>query len=261
MTNDLTLTLIGGPTVLIETGDLRLLTDPTFDAAGGEYPNPPFVLEKLRSPAVALDALPPIDAVLLSHEQHADNLDKSGRALLNNVKTVLTTPDSAAQLADSNAIGLNVWETFEIEAADKRRLRITATPARHGPAGSEAMTGAVTGFVLEWTDEASDAVYVSGDTVWYEGIAEIANRFRVGTAMLFLGAAGFAAAPELRFTMNAAEAVQAAAAFANAIIVPAHCEGWAHFQESRREVEGAFAAAKLGDRLTWLEPGVAVKFG
>ena len=81
----LRLTYIGGPTALLELAGLRLLTDPTFDPAGTEYRTPIYTLRKTTAPAVAADALGPIDAVLLSHDHHFDNLDHAGRALLTHV--------------------------------------------------------------------------------------------------------------------------------------------------------------------------------
>ena len=77
------LTHIGGPTVLIEVGGWRLLTDPTFDPPGGSYRFGWGTGSlKLTGPAIAAPDLGPIDAVLLSHDHHDDNLDGAGRALL-----------------------------------------------------------------------------------------------------------------------------------------------------------------------------------
>jgi L-ascorbate metabolism protein UlaG (beta-lactamase superfamily) len=73
--------LVGGPTALIEMGGLRFLTDPTFDPPG-DHPVGNRVLVKTRGPAVAADDIGPVDAVLLSHDQHPDNLDAAGRRLL-----------------------------------------------------------------------------------------------------------------------------------------------------------------------------------
>ena len=75
------ITLIGGPTALIEFDGFRLLTDPTFDAPGA-YQLPHVKLEKLAGPAMSADAVGDVDAVLLSHDQHSDNLDHSGRRFL-----------------------------------------------------------------------------------------------------------------------------------------------------------------------------------
>src|SRR5215467_11246803 len=93
----ISITLIGGPTALIEIDGFRLLTDPTFDAPGA-YQLPHVKLEKTTGPALRADAIGPVDAVLLSHDQHSDNLDNSGRELLHKVKRVLTTEAGAKRL-------------------------------------------------------------------------------------------------------------------------------------------------------------------
>ena len=80
---DVRLTHIGGPTVLLEVDGWRLLTDPTFDPPGRRYRfGWGTSSRKLAGPAVAADDIGPIDAVLLTHDHHADNLDDAGRALL-----------------------------------------------------------------------------------------------------------------------------------------------------------------------------------
>lgn len=74
------LTHIGGPTVLIEFGGWRLLTHPTFDPAGGKYRfGWGTGSEKLAAPSIAAGELGPIDAVLLSHDHHDDNLEVADR--------------------------------------------------------------------------------------------------------------------------------------------------------------------------------------
>jgi L-ascorbate metabolism protein UlaG (beta-lactamase superfamily) len=75
-------TYIGGPTALIEIDGLRFLTDPTFDPAGTTHETPVYTLRKTLGPAIAVHALADIDAVLLSHDHHFDNLDRAGRAML-----------------------------------------------------------------------------------------------------------------------------------------------------------------------------------
>jgi len=92
-----TITLIGGPTALIEFDGFRLLTDPTFDAPGA-YQLPHVKLEKLTGPAFGVDQLGEIDAVLLSHDQHSDNLDHGGRAFLARAPRVLTTEIGAGTI-------------------------------------------------------------------------------------------------------------------------------------------------------------------
>src|SRR5262249_22494986 len=73
-------------------------TDPTFDPPGDAYGRPPATLTKTQGPALSPEAVGRIDAVLLSHDHHADNLDHAGRALLAQVGRVATTPAGAGRL-------------------------------------------------------------------------------------------------------------------------------------------------------------------
>lgn len=246
----LTLTLIGGPTVLIEIDGFRLLTDPTFDLPG-VYQLPHVKLEKLSPPALALEAIGEIDAVLLSHDQHADNLDESGKRFLPRAKRVLTTEVGAKRLG-GHAEGFSPWASTEL-SKNGHSLTITATPARHGPAGIEPLAGDVIGFVL--SSAVLRPIYITGDTVWYDGVADIARRFHAGLVLLFAGAARTRGAFHL--TMDVNDAIETAHAFPDATIVPVHYEGWAHFSQSGDDLVQTFKALNIGDRLKVLQPGVA----
>jgi len=254
--NGVRLMYIGGPTLLLEVAGLRLLSDPTFDPAGAEFRAGAYVLRKTHGPGLMPAALGRVDAVLLSHDHHFDNLDASGRAFLGSAGTVVTTGAGAERLGGS-ARGLVPWQTVELPAPDGGALRVTATPAQHGPAHAER--GPVVGFVLEHPDTPRDAIYLSGDTVWFEGVAEVSRRFPVRTAVLFMGAARVAAVGPWHLTFTAEEGVEAARALADAAIVPVHFEDWEHFSESRPEIDRAFDAAGLGHRLRWLPRGVATE--
>ena len=249
-------TYIGGPTALFEWHGFRMLTDPTFDPAGGKYESGPVVLEKTVGPALAPAALGRVDMVLLSHDHHLDNLDRSGREFLATVPRVITTTEGAERLG-GNAVGLAPWESLEIPGADGRILRITGTPAQHGPAN--LTRGAVTGFVAALADTpGSSAIYFSGDTVWFDGVAEVARRFPIRAAVLFMGAARVPVVGPFALTMTAEDGVQAANAFSEATIVPVHYEGWKHFSESREVISRAFEAAGVSGRVCWMEPGIAM---
>jgi L-ascorbate metabolism protein UlaG (beta-lactamase superfamily) len=251
--SSLTITLIGGPTALIEIDGFRLLTDPTFDAPGA-YPLPHVTLEKLSGPALSAEAIGKVDAVLLSHDQHADNLDYAGKDFLTQAKRVLTTVVGAKRLG-GHAEGLAPWAITELTAEDGRVLTITATPARHGPAGIEPLAGDVIGFVLTSTKAGSRPVYISGDTVWYDGVAEVARRFRAGVVLPFAGAAQTRG--PFHLTMDTNDTIETARAFPDAVIVPVHTDGWAHFRQSAKDLRASFDTLGFGSRLKLLEPGVA----
>ena len=251
-TIDTTLTLIGGPTVVIELGGLRLVTDPTFDAPG-TYPSGTIQLEKTSAPALSTAEIGAIDAVLLSHDQHFDNLDRAGRAYLSEVPTTFTTPIGAGRLG-GNAVGLAPWESTRVEGRNGTGLHLTAAPARHGPPGIEPIAGDVAGFLLG-VDQPGDAIYVTGDTVWYDGVAEVARRFRAGVVLPFAGAAQTRG--PFHLTMDTNDTIETARAFPDAVIVPLHSDGWAHFRQSSADLRASFDVLGFGARLKLLEPGVA----
>lgn len=239
------LLLIGGPTVRLRYAGLTFLTDPTFDPPG-DYEGR-VTLHKLSGPALTVDEVGPVDAVLLSHDEHADNLDHSGRALLADVPVVLSEPGAAQRVA--GVTGLEPWASTRVGDAT-----VTAVPALHGPAGCESITGVVTGFVLQAVDEPT--VYVSGDNASVDVVAQVASRFPIDIALLFTGAGNVGAFGDTDITLNRRTAVQAARLLGQALIVPAHADGWDHFTETRESLMRAFHYAGLGDRLILLEPGV-----
>jgi L-ascorbate metabolism protein UlaG (beta-lactamase superfamily) len=252
---DATITLIGGPTALIELSGLRFLTDPTFDDPG-DYQLPHVTLKKTARPALRTDELGRIDAVLLSHDQHADNLDLAGRAFLPKARRVLTTKAGALRLG-GNAEGLAPWETREIEAAHDTVI-VTATPARHGPVGIEPLAGDVIGFVLSSRTSAFKPLYVTGDTVWFDGVAEVQRRFAPGLVLLFAGAAQTRG--KFNLTMNTNDAIETACAFTGASIVPLHTDSWAHFTESADDLQFAFKVLGHCERLHRIKHGVPTAF-
>ena len=136
------LTHIGGPTTLIEVAGWRLLTDPTFDAPGRTYRfGWGTSSRKVAGPALAAADVGPIDAVLLTHDHHADNLDDAGRALLPSVPVVVTTASGAARLG-GGARGLEAWDTTSSSSPAGRRS--TSPPRRAATARPEATPSSAT---------------------------------------------------------------------------------------------------------------------
>lgn len=62
-------------------------------------------------------------------------------------------------------MGLDPWESHTILLSGDRSITITATPARHGPAGIEKIAGDVIGFVQSVMDKKIKyEIYIIGDT-------------------------------------------------------------------------------------------------
>ncbi len=250
-------THIGGPTLLIEIGRTRILTDPTFDPAGTRYVAGPKELVKTTGPAISAASLGNVDVVLLSHDHHADNLDHAGRAHLPAAEVVLTTPAGAKRLG-GGAVGVRTWEMVNLAGAGGLRLLVTAMPARHGPESIKQAVGDVTGWMIEWQGRHRGALYISGDTVLFEELEEIARRYRVETAILNFGAAQVDVYGPVHLTFTGVEGATFAKMLGDCIIVPVHYEGWAHFSEGRAEIEQAFRAEGLESRLRFLPLGAPV---
>lgn len=247
------ITHIGGPTVLLEVGGWRLLTDPTFDQAGGSYRfGWGTGSEKLAGPSIPARELGEIDAVLLSHDQHEDNLDAAGREVMDKSRKVVTTVAGAGRLGQG-AVGLGEYDTTTLEQKGKPAITVTGTPCRHGPPLSKPIVGEVTGFALEWEGQRNGLQWISGDTVLYDGVRGVAERLDVGTAIMHLGGVRFPVSGPLRYTMTGAEAVELCALLKPATVIPVHYEGWKHFREGRAAAEQALASAVPAP--TWLEIG------
>ena len=244
--------------VLIEVGGVRFLTDPVFDSAGTDYHHGPIHLQKTSSALLLPKQLGFIDAVLLSHDQHADNLDHGGRAFLPQAGRVLTTTEGAARLG-GNTTGLEPWQSTTIEHSNGFAVKVTAMPAQHGPDGTLEATGPVTGFLLEWPGQVHGALYISGDTVLHQGTTEIAERGGIGTAILHLGRVQLAPMGTLEFSLSAADAVRYAEHLGIRTVLPVHTEGWAHFSEGEATAREVFANSSLCDRVRWLVPGEATE--
>jgi L-ascorbate metabolism protein UlaG (beta-lactamase superfamily) len=255
------ITDIGGPTVLIEVAGWRLLTDPTFDAPGRKYSfGWGTSSRKQAGPALAADDVLPIDAVLLSHDHHGDNLDEAGRALLPNARTVVTTTAGARRLG-GEARGLGPWATTRLEAEGRPAIEVTATPCRHGPPLSRPIVGDAIGFALRWEGQEGGVLWITGDTVLYDGVREVASRLEVDTALVHLGGVRFRVTGPVRYTMTAADAVELLGLVRPRVAIPIHYDGWGHFQETREEIEREFASAPEAVRasIRWLPRGEAME--
>ncbi len=256
------ITLVGAATTLLEIGSFRLVTDPVFDPPGSRYTlrvlgGIPIGMRKTTGPAMSREALGSIDAVLLSHDQHQDNLDGEGRAVVARAPITLTTPDGALRLGGS-AVGLHPWQSAELVASDGSQLRVTATPARHGPPGSRFVVGAVTGFFLEWDGQRDGGLYISGDTVRFRGLKDVGGRLRVHTAVLHVGGAQFGLSGPVRYTMRARHVAAVARDVGARRVIPIHYEGWQHFREGEADCRAALESAALSCPVRWIGRGQAL---
>jgi L-ascorbate metabolism protein UlaG (beta-lactamase superfamily) len=166
-------TYIGHATLLVRFAGHAVLTDPMFSERAS-----PFAAigpKRVRRPALGIDKLPPVDAVLLSHN-HYDHMDLPSLRLIRDRfdPPIVTGIGNGAYLAARglpNVIELDWWERAE----PRPGLIITYVPAQHWSRRRPWDTNRMLwgGHVVEC---AGAKAYFAGDTGYPARFAEIARR-------------------------------------------------------------------------------------
>jgi len=256
---------IGNATVLIRFGGFTILTDPNFVPRGEAVPlGYGLSTTRLTDPALGMDDLPPIDLVVLSH-YHGDHFDRLAEQRLDRSLPVVTTPDAAQKLGE---LGFRVVRALETWEADERssgnaRLRITAMPGRHAPGALTIALPPVMGSLLEFSDgaegrdpagsRASLRLYITGDTIVYEGLREIPERHpEIDVALLHLGGTRVMG---LTVTMDAEQGIELLHTVEPRLAIPIHYDDYEAFKSSLEDFVAAVGEAGLDDRVRYLRRG------
>ncbi|WP_374969572.1 MBL fold metallo-hydrolase [Terrabacter sp. BE26] len=185
------LTFIGTATTVLELGSFTILTDPNFLHRGERaYLGKGLWSRRLTDPALEIEDLPRLDAVVLSH-LHGDHFDRVARRGLDRRAPVLTTPAAARRL-DSwgfDTQPLTDWQQH-VFGDGEQSLVVTAVPGIHARGVMGALLPPVMGSVIEHRvgDQVRHRVYVSGDTLTGDHLDAVRRRFPdIDTAVVHLG--------------------------------------------------------------------------
>lgn len=266
---NLSITHLSTACTLLQIGSLRILTDPVLDQGARRYKFAPGIYAWRKFDAVLPEGgLGNIDAILLSHAHHLDNLDHAGRAFVLRARDAQGRPSriishpSAKSVLGHRFEPIKAGQRVTLEGAQGERIKVTATPASHGPHWLRFLHDVrdVIGFMLTWDTQQHGAVYISGDTVFYHELEALGMEHRIGTAILHLGGVHFAPPLPfpLRLTMTAHQAARLAQCFNPHTIVPIHYESsvWTHFKQNVPDYIEAFNDAGLRQRVRWLHKGI-----
>lgn len=267
-TMDIHVTFIGNATTLIRCGDITVLTDPNFLHQGQRaYLGYGLWSRRRHPPALTVDDLPPLHAVVLSH-MHGDHWDRVADKGLDHDLPIVTTPPAAKRLHQKGfhaAHGLTTWHTSVIEQGGNR-LTVTALPGRHAPIAMRRLLPPVMGSMLEFgrVDGTGQCrLYISGDTLLIDELADIPVHFdSIDAGILHLGGTRLPAGDKLPFgvtvTMSGEQGAEAARLLGLPRVIPVHFDDYGVFASPLADFTKAMGERGLGDRVVEIERGQTV---
>ncbi|WP_336334530.1 MBL fold metallo-hydrolase [Pseudomonas putida] len=171
---DRSLYRLGHSTVLMKLRGHWWLTDPVFSerASPLQFAGP----KRFHAPPISIEELPPIKAVILSHD-HYDHLDHAAILALAPKVEVFLTPLGVGDrllgwgIDESRVRQFDWWQGSEIAG-----LRLTATPAQHF--SGRGLTDGNRTLWASWViEDYGFRLFFSGDTGYFAGFAEIGRRY------------------------------------------------------------------------------------
>lgn len=255
-----TLEFIGTATSLLRLGPFTVLTDPNFLHRGQfAYLGKGLVSRRRTEPSLQPHDLPPLDAIVLSH-LHGDHFDRIARRELDRIPPVFTTPPAARRLNrwGFRAQAMTTWQTRSIER-DGARLHLTAVPGQHAPGPAAHLLPDVMGTVLELevAGRIARRVYVTGDTLYRDVLAEVTTRCgHVDALVIHLGGTRILG---MLVTMDAAQGARLVQTIRPSLTVPVHFDDYGVFRSPREDFVAEFARQALPGELRLVERGQRVR--
>lgn len=244
-------------TFVLEAGDSRVLVDPMLGRAGtapavantpNERPNP------LVEPPLGDDALrglvDEIDAVLVTHT-HRDHWDERAQDLIPKYKPILCQPEDKDKISEAGFSNvLPVASELEWEG-----LRFSRTGGRHGTGEIGKKMAPVSGFVIR--AEGEPVLYVAGDTIWCDEVAEALRTHRPDAVVVNAGAARFLEGDPI--TMTSGDVAEVCRTLPEARVIAVHMEAINHCLLTRAELAGELDEDGLAGRVEIPADGETIK--
>jgi len=223
----LEVTLVRNATVLATVGETTFLVDPLFAPEGALPPidNTP---NDRRNPLVPM---PDVDlsheAVVVTH-RHPDHFDDAAKERLDADVPLFCQPGEADAFVEDGFTDVRPVE----DEASFEGVALHRTPGRHGRGELAEQMGPVSGFVFA----GDETLYLAGDTVWYDAVAETLDRFEPDAVVLNGGAARFNQGEPITMGVDDVAAVREAT---DAAVAAVHMEAINHCLLSREELRSA----------------------
>ncbi|MFL6362593.1 MAG: MBL fold metallo-hydrolase [Nitrososphaeraceae archaeon] len=261
---------IGNATLLIRWAGFTFLTDPTFIHMHEKVNlGPGLYSERLTNPAMEVSDLPPMDFILLSHF-HGDHFDQAAIRGLDKTLPIVTNEHAIEELSARGFTRfekLEKWESVEFVKGNAR-LRITATPGRHGPLPVSMFMPQVMGSILDFENASEERnhshlkplfrMYVTGDTMVFDEIKEISKRYPgVDVALFHLGGTTVLG---IVVTMDAKEGLEMFRIINPKTVIPIHYNDYDVFKSTLDEFQAEVRNAGLEDKVYYIRHGETYNF-
>jgi L-ascorbate metabolism protein UlaG (beta-lactamase superfamily) len=256
------LLFIGNATTVIRYGDLTLLTDPNFLHRGQRaYLGNGLTSKRLLEPALRVDELPALDAILLSH-LHGDHWDRVAQRGLDHDLPIITTTHASKRLQRRGfprATGLRTWGRQTLVQGNTR-VTVTAMPGRHGPAGVARLLPPVMGSMLEFgplDGAVALRLYISGDTLVIDDLQQIPVRYPdIDTGIFHLG--GTTLPGGVMVTMDGKQGADLMQLLAPRAVVPVHVDDYSVMRSPLSDFRAEVDRRGIGDRVRYVERGQTI---
>lgn len=289
---------IGTATTILSWHGARILTDPNFLHAGDHvHLGPGVTSERLTNPAVDINALPPLDCILLSH-YHEDHFDRLVEDSLNRQFPIISTPHAKSCLTSpskpepfQNVTALDFFDSLIMPIVQRTstnsngktpQIKVTAMPGKHVPPGPLAVVndllGAVpptNGWLLElgYTTSSETAqntqvgyrIYISGDTLLIDELKQIPQWLhgeKIDLMLVHLGGTTIPGAkmPLLMVTMDGVQGVKLMKMINPDITIPIHYDDYDVMVSGLDDFKMEVNGAGLQDKVVYLDRGEEYQF-
>jgi L-ascorbate metabolism protein UlaG (beta-lactamase superfamily) len=238
----LKLQLVRHATLLLEYAGMRILVDPMLSDAGAmsaiqNSPQPrPNPLTPLPFPAE--QALEGVQLLLVTHT-HRDHWDDAAIQLVPKDLPLLCQPEDLNKMEATHFVNAAAVDHMKYWS----HVCITRTPAQHGTGEIARAMAPSSGYLLSSAGEPT--LYIAGDTIWYDQVAETIRQHNPQVIVVNAGAAQFLHGDPI--TMTAGDVVRVCRAAPQARVIAVHMEAINHCLLRRAELarEAAAAGVKL----------------
>lgn len=223
---------IRNATIFLYYGGKKFLIDPVLAPKGSYPPFPNSLRQDQKNPLVELpvpiEDLLKADAYIVTH-LHIDHFDEAAKNLISKSSPLFVQNEEDRNiLADWGFNNLSVlWENTLFQG-----ISLTKTPGQHGTGKVLLGSGNVCGIIFRHPTEKT--LYIAGDTVWYEGVAQTVRKYQPKVIIVNSGANQFFDSESL--IMGKQDVYELHKAAPDAKIIASHMEAVNHWTLSRQDL-------------------------